>query len=119
MTPFLNISEAKKLWQASSVDGVVNAWWESNGTSNDAERAYKRLWMCVLLCSIKDLKPHRTPIGTIKIPPRALRSGEWINSHDTQPGSFLWICVALGLDAADVRHTIISLVVMLRNGEIQ
>ena len=63
---------------------------------NSREGSYLRLWSAVLLVALQDGKSSNPDTKS-----RALR---WINSTDTKPCSFSWVCSLLDFDADYVRR---------------
>ena len=60
----------------------------------------QQLWSAVLHRSLQDLDPRKlyaSPANTGAL------AAQWFQSDDEQPGSFLWICLHLGLDPATIR----------------
>ena len=69
----------------------------------DARRTQpvQQLWSAVLHRSLQDLDPRKlyaSPANTGAL------AAQWFQSDDEQPGSFLWICLNLGLDPATIRE---------------
>jgi hypothetical protein len=58
----------------------------------------RELWTAVLGLAIEDLKDGRTGAGALHC------TRLWFVSDDYEPGSFLWICDHLELDASAIRR---------------
>jgi hypothetical protein len=67
------------------------------------------LWMMVLNQAALDLFEIRSGCsrGTRQVLTRAARG--WFNSEKSDPGSFVWVCAVLDLDASTLRRKVFAL----------
>ena len=68
--------------------------------SSRGTQPVQQLWSAVLHRSLQDLDPRKlyaSPANTAEL------AAQWFQSDDETPGSFLWICLNLGLDPATIR----------------
>jgi len=63
--------------------------------------AYSQLWMAVLQKAVADATSPATPAEASEI-------SEWLRSYNASPGSLIWICDILGIDAEAVREEVFN-----------
>lgn len=78
----------------------------------------KKLWAAVLHTALVDIHaPHAMRVyepkreTTTRHLSRKESAQEWIASDDFTPGSFLWVCEALDMDAEQIREGIARMTV--------
>lgn len=69
----------------------------------------RQLWAAVLLRAVQDIASVGTYLAGAACKALAVRRAEaWFKSPACGPGSVLWICDRLGLDAAAVRRQVLK-----------
>lgn len=68
----------------------------------------RQLWAAVLLRAIKDIAGLNTYLPPVVRTCVQRSAKTWIESPVCGPGSFLWICDRLGLDAEAVRRQVLK-----------
>jgi len=90
---------------------MIQAEYEPNEIRDGDIAAYRKLWAAVLLQAIRDWEAverveHRGESDTRygQFPVKHLRT--WFKSDAIHPGSFAWVCMAVGMNPERVRGKI-------------
>lgn len=71
--------------------------------TNANARACRRLWTSVLISAMSDLQ-NKAKYGAA--PTNRHIAQAWIDSEESAPSSFVWVCNALGMDPERTRTAI-------------